>query len=78
MMPANHQDDNALPALPPGHGFEVGDRVEAPVYGKGKIKGTIRHIDTRLGKRRYEGLVLHGDDGIYYELHPEITRKITG
>jgi hypothetical protein len=78
MMTANHPDDNALPALPPDHGFEVGDRVEAPVYGKGKIKGTVEFIDISLGKRKYRGLVLKGDDGIFYELHPEITRKISG
>jgi hypothetical protein len=75
MMSANQPEDS-LPALPPDHGFVVGERVEAPVYGKGKVKGTIRFIDVTLGKRRYHGHVILGDDGIYYELHPEITRKI--
>lgn len=76
------QDDepNALPPLPTGHGFEPGDRVSFPVYGKCLVTGTVRFIDIIHGERRpkrYRGLVIAGDDGHYYELDPETASKIS-
>jgi hypothetical protein len=74
-MPA--PNDSVLPPLPPGHGFEEGDRVEIPVYGKGRIQGTIKHIDMCIGRKRYQGFVVVADqDGIFYELHPELAQHI--
>lgn len=72
-------EDNLLPPLPPDHGFREGDRIEMPVHGKAgkiRIRGTVKMIDKTFGKRRYAGLVVLGDDNRYYELTPEIARKI--
>jgi len=82
-MPATsmrHDDKDvlpsALPPLPPNHEWKEGDLVEMPIYGKGKIRGRLKHIDMTFRKKRYHGLVLIGDDGLYYELHPDIAKKV--
>lgn len=69
-------DQSDLPPIPPGHGYAVGDRVEMPLYGGEQIVGTIEYIDVIFHKKHYKGLVVLGDDGCYYEFHPEIARRL--
>ncbi len=71
------EDDSELPPLPPDHGFNVGDRVELPVYRQGKIEGCVEKIDIEYGTKRYRGLAVLGDDGRYYELDPRVAKKLS-
>jgi hypothetical protein len=72
----SERDQNALPPLPPDHGFCEGDHVELPVYGRGRIRGVVKYIDIVFRKRLYKGLAILGDDGAYYELEPSVTQKV--
>ena len=69
-------EKNALPPLPPDHGFASGDRVEIPVYRQGKIKGRVEEIDITYADKRYCGLAVLGDDGCYYELDLNVAKKL--
>lgn len=69
-------DGSSLPPIPPDHGFQEGDEVEMPLYGGKKVRGTVTFIDVTLGKKRYRGLAVLGNDGLYYEFHPEIAKKL--
>lgn len=73
-------DENVIPPLPADHGFQEGDRVEIPIYGLGRgvrARGTVRYIDTRVGKKLYRGFVVVADhDKRFYILDPSIARKI--
>lgn len=73
-------DGNGIPPLPPDHGFQEGDRVEIPIYGLGrgiKAPGTVRYIDTRVGKQLYRGYVVIADhDKRCYILDPRLAQKI--
>jgi len=68
---------NALPPLPPDFPLKEGDEVEMPVYPVGTVRGRLRAIDVQYHGRRYKGLVLVAESGIYYELRPEIARLIS-
>lgn len=70
------ESKNALPSLPPDHGFIEGDRVSFPVHGRGILEGGVTHIHIVEKRHIWKGLVILGDDGSYYELIPEITRKL--
>lgn len=69
-----NREVSSLPPVP-DHDFIEGDRVEMPLHGRRTIVGTIRHIDVKVGSKQYLGLAVLGDDGLYYEFHPEIARK---
>lgn len=70
-------EESALPPLPANHGFAEGDRVVIPVYGLGRITGTVKHIDTRIGKKLYRGFVVVADrDNRFYTLDPQLAQKL--
>ena len=69
-------EHSALPPVPDEHGFIKGERIEMPLYGGRKIQGTLEHIDITYARRRYKGLALLGDDGRYYEFHPELATRL--
>jgi hypothetical protein len=74
--PSQSERESDLPPVPANHGFAVSDRVEMPLYGGKTIQGVIEHIDIVFGKKRYRGLAVLGDDGRYYEFHPELARRL--
>lgn len=75
-MPATLAQKSDLPPISEDHAFRENDRVEMPLYGKKTIRGLVKNIDITVGKKRFVGLVVLGDDTRYYEFHPEIARKI--
>lgn len=72
---AQKKEVSSLPPVPE-HDFAEGDRVVMPLFAKGKIIGTVAYIDVAVGNKRYAGLAVLGDDGRYYEFHPEIARRM--
>lgn len=55
-----------MPIAPSGRGSQ-----------KRCVRGTVTHIDVIWSGRRYAGLVLVSDeDGSYYEIVPELARKL--
>jgi hypothetical protein len=68
--------DSDLPPISSDHGFEIGDRVSMPIYGRDDIRGTIQYVDYWAHKKHIKGLVVIGDDKRYYEFHPELATKI--
>ena len=69
-------EKSELPPIPDNHGFKEGDRVSMPLWGGKAVCGTVQWIDISVGKKRYRGLAVLGDDCRYYEFHPEIAEKI--
>lgn len=67
---------SALPPISANHAFTEGDRVSMPLWGGRKVCGQITHIDVTIGKKRYCGLAVLGDDRRYYEFHPELATKL--
>jgi hypothetical protein len=68
--------ESDLPPLGDDHGFKPGDRVSMPLFGGVSITGVVTYIDFTIAKKRYKGLAVLGDDKRYYELHPEIAKKV--
>ena len=75
-MPKDEDVENILPPLDRNHGFKVGDKVEFPVWGEGLMTGTIEKLDLPWGKRHLKGLAILGENGRYYELHLDLTKKL--
>ena len=77
ISPGDETARDRLPPLPPGHGLQVGDAIEQPVYGCGMVRGTVEYIDVISPRGdRFRGLVMLADNGRYYELHCDLVRKI--
>lgn len=74
-MPLPAEAPSALPPVP-DHDFKEGDQVSMPLRGKRIIRGVLTHIDVYVGRSRYCGLALLGEDSRYYEFHPELSRKL--
>jgi hypothetical protein len=75
--PPTSDEPSVLRPIPEGHGFVEGDRIEMPLYARGGsrlVRGRLQNIDITFRGRRYKGLVLLGDDNLYYEFHPEIAK----
>lgn len=69
-------DESVLPPIPKDHGYQIGERIEMPLWGKDPIHGSIEWIDVIFQKKRFRGLAVLGDDGRYYEFHPEIAKRL--
>lgn len=71
---AQKKEVSSLPPVPE-HDFAEGERVVMPLFGRKTVSGVVKYIDVAVGNRRYQGLAVLGDDGRYYEFHPEIARR---
>jgi hypothetical protein len=74
---SERKQPSALPEISCDHEFVAGDLVSMPRWREAPIVGVLTHIDIIVGEKRYNGLVVLGEDRRYYEFHPEIATKIS-